>query len=470
MEGARASGSKEHLPEPGSFRDPDSSVFYREGSVLRALTQNGLADWNALASTKLFSSFVARGSLIETELLETSPWGEWAGLLRHEPIPFISYPYEWPFAMLKDAALLHLELLLAALDEDLTLKDASPYNVQWRGSQPVFIDVGSFERLREGEPWAGYRQFCMLLLFPLLLQAYKDVPFQPWLRGSIDGISPQQCRNLMSLRDLVRRGVFAHVCLHSRFERRYGDRRRDVRAELRAAGFRKDLIRANAKRLDKLVRRLDWKPRRSVWSDYASTNTYTAADAERKAAFVRQAAESRRSRLVWDLGCNDGTYARIAAERSRYVVAMDADHGVVEQLYRSLEAEGNTAILPLTIDVADPSPSHGWRGSERKALAERGRPQLTLCLALLHHISITRNVPVAAFLDWLRSLETSLVIEFPTREDPMVKRLLAAKREGSHPDYERGFFERCLAEAFTVERSELVPSGTRLLYLAHPKA
>jgi SAM-dependent methyltransferase len=462
--------------EPGSFRDPHSRVFETEDGVLRTLSPEGLADWESFAATDLFPRLVAEGKLIETERVDGDAdlpdelrEGA-AAVLRHEKIPFVSYPYEWPFGMLRDAALLQLELLEAALGEDLILKDSSPYNVQWRGSRPVFIDVGSFERLPQGEPWLGYRQFCMLFLYPLLLQAYKDVPFQPWLRGSIDGITPQQCRNLMSLRDLFRRGVFAHVYLHSRFDRRRAQTAGDVKRELRAAGFKKELIVANVRRLAKLIRGLAWKLEPSTWSEYGATTSYSEGDAVRKEAFVRAAVGTRRWNLVWDLGCNIGRFARIAAENARCVVALDADAGVVEQVYSALKEEGSASILPLAVNVVDPSPGIGWRGTERRTLAERGSPDLTLCLALVHHAVIGANVPVRDFVDWLASLETALVIEFPTRDDPQVQRLLAAKREGMHADYERGWFERCLGEAFDVERSETLASGNRVLYFARPKA
>ena len=461
--------------EPGSFRDPDSRVFYSQEGVLRALSSQGLADWSALARSELFKRFSADGSLVRTEELDGSAGlpellaQECAGVLRHELIPFVSYPYEWPFGMLKDAALLQLELLLAALEEDLILKDSSPYNVQWRGAQPVFVDVGSFEPLREGEPWVGYRQFCMLYLYPLLLQAHKGVPFHPWLRGGIDGITPGEIRSVMSFRDRFRRGLLSHVFLHARLEQRHGDRSREVKRELRAAGFKKELIVANVRKMQKLVRRLQWHPPPGVWTEYSRKNTYTDEDAQRKADFVRQVATAREWGLVWDIGCNDGRYSRIAAEGARYVVAVDADQGPVELLYRDLRDEGATGILPLTMNLADPSPNLGWRGLERKSLPERGRPDLVLALALVHHVAITANVPVKEFLHWLAGLGTSLVIEFPTREDPMVERLLAAKREGLHPDYERSFFERCLSEVFEVERSERLASGTRLLYFARPK-
>jgi len=263
--------------EPGSFRDPDSRVVTANGRVFRLLSERGLADWRALSSSPLFAELVSEGKLVGTreaeEDLRALPeglHGDVAAALEHDVIPIVSYPYEWTFEMLRDAALLQLELVRRAIESGLILKDSSPYNVQFRGVQPVFVDVGSFERLRDGEPWAGYRQFCMLFLYPLLLQAWKDVPFQPWLRGSIEGISPQECRNVLSARDLLRCGVFTHVVLHSRLERRYGERPTDVRRELKAAGFTKELILANVQRLERLVSRLRWRPARSAWSMAAS--------------------------------------------------------------------------------------------------------------------------------------------------------------------------------------------------------
>src|SRR5436190_8651597 len=196
--------------EPGSFRDPESRVFYAGDEIYRALSKEGMEDFEALAATGLLDD----PRIVRTERADGLPGAagvlptETAGVLKHELIPFVSYPYEWTFSMLKDAALLQLDLLLASLEHDLVLKDSTPYNVQFKGARPTFVDVGSFERLRQGEPWVGYRQFCMLYLYPLLLQSAKDVPFQPWLRGAIDGITPSQMRGVMSFRDRFRKGVF----------------------------------------------------------------------------------------------------------------------------------------------------------------------------------------------------------------------------------------------------------------------
>ena len=462
--------------EPGSFRDPDSRVFLTEdGGVFRALSFAGWEDWRALKASSAFAELTREGRLIGTSeahgVRQATVPATCVGVLRHELVPFVSYPYEWTFGMLRDAALLHLDILDRCLGESLILKDSSPYNIQWRGSDPVHIDVGSFERLREDEPWVGYRQFCELFLYPLMLQAYKGVPFQPWLRGALEGLAPGEARALMSLRDLLRGGVLTHVVLHARLERRYAaSTGREVRGELARAGFAPEIIRANVRRLRKLVGRLRWNPDSTAWTGYRQDNSYSEADASAKQRFVAIAAARRSRELAWDLGCNDGAYARILAGHVRTVLAIDADHATVDRLYRSLAEEGQRRVLPLVIDLCSPSPDCGWRGRERGSLLRRGRPDLTLCLALVHHLAITRNVPLVEIVAWLAELGSPLVVEFPTPEDPMVQRLLAGKREGVHGDYSREEFERRLLEAFELERHEQTPSGHRVLYEAHPRA
>ncbi len=464
----------EAVLEPGSFRDRSARVFIQDGEVLRGLNERALDQWNALSATAFFRRFVAEGGLIPTERLDPSQHplaasaGEWAAVLRHDTIPFVSYPYEWSFGMLRDAALLQLDLLIAALDEGMTLKDASAYNVQWRGAKPVFVDIASFERRPAGEPWIGYRQFCQLFLYPLLLTAYRDIPFHPWLRGSLEGIEPESCLNALGLGARLRPGVLSHVYLQARAQSAYGATRRDVKADLRAAGFDSRLIKANAARLRKLIAGLAWKRGRSTWSEYTKCGHYEAADAEAKRRFVGKAAAAGGRRLVWDLGCNTGAFSRIAAEHAPHVVAIDADHLAIERLYQALKAEGNTRILPLVGNLADPSPDLGWRNRERKRLAARGRPDLVLALALIHHVVIGANIPLGEFVDWLADFGADIVIEFVTREDPMVEVLLRNK-EDQYADYQLDVFERCLLSRCEVLEREPLGSGTRVMYWARPR-
>jgi SAM-dependent methyltransferase len=462
--------------EPGSFRDRSARVFVgHDGGIYRALGPAARADWDALSTSQLFARFTGNGSLVATERAPDEPallarlGGSWEAVLRHATIPFVSYPYEWSFSMLQDASLLQLDLLVAALDEGLILKDGTPYNVQWHGVRPVFIDIGSIARLKKGEPWAGYRQFCRQCLYPLLLQAHKDVPFQPWLRGSLEGISAEACAAIMSSRDLLRPGVLAHVYLQAQAEARAATATRNVKDELRRAGFNPELIKANAKRLRRLVEGLSWKRKQSAWSEYADQNTYQPEEAEQKIAFVNAVTTARERRLVWDLGSNTGRFARLAAAHARYVVAVDADELSVERLYRGLKADGVANVLPLVGNIADPSPGLGWRGRERLPLPDRGRPDLVFCLALIHHVVLGANVPLDEFVDWLAALGAELVIEFVGRRDPMVESLLRHK-EDLFTDYDQDHFEARLSARFEIARRESLTGGTRTLYHARPRS
>lgn len=455
--------------DPGSFRDRRGRVFYHQGEVYRTLNPVALDEWQALEKAQFFTQALQAGQLVNTRLVPQAEWPEPAagatGVLWHERIPFVSYPYEWPFSMLRQAGLLQLELLQKALGQGFIMRDASAYNVQWRGVDPVFIDIPTFARLRPGEPWEGYRQFCQHFLNPLLLLARRDVPYAPWLRGSLEGISAEHTRRLLSWKDLLVPGVFTHVVLHSSLQQSQGARQEDLRQEMAEAGFHAELIAKNVEGLSKLLRRLEWKAATSTWSDYETGHNYSHEDEEKKRQFVRNLASSRRWKLVWDLGCNLGQYSLIAAESADTVVSMDGDPLVIDRLYHRLRDKKVTNVLPLVMDLADPSPNQGWRLAERKSLAERGRPELTLCLALMHHLVISANLPVASVLDWLAELETAAVIEFVTRDDSMVKRLLA-NREDQYDDYHVEPFEAALEERFAiVERLEM---ASRILYSVAP--
>jgi SAM-dependent methyltransferase len=300
-----------------------------------------------------------------------------------------------------------------------------------------------------------------------MLCANEGIDYHPLLRGSLDGIAPAQAAAMLGG---MRGGVLKHVKLHAKLERRYDDSsQKQVKRELKDAGFSSELIKANVKGLTKLVGGLRWEPKGSEWSEYGETCTYTDEESREKVEFVRAAAAAKRRALTWDLGANDGRYARIAAEHCDYVVAVDGDHASVDALYRRLRDERDGRILPLVMNLADPSPSRGWRGRERSRLEARGQPDLVLCLALVHHLSIAANVPLSEVVDWLASLGGVLVVEFADRDDEMVQRLLARKRDEAHPDYGLESFVRALSERFEIARREELAPGRRTLFEAHPR-
>ena len=461
------------IAEPGSFRDRNGRVYYFENEIIRGLSQNALENWQELAKASFFRQFTENGSIVQTQLTQPDATyvnsltlaKPWAAYLQHEKIPFITYPYEWCFSMLKDAAILQLELLLAALQEDMILKDSSSYNFQWRGNKPVFIDIPSFEKLQPNEPWVGYRQFCQLFLYPLMLQAYKNVPFQPWLRGAIDGIKPDELCNVMSKFDLLRPGVLLHVYLQKKLQQRHESTTKNIKSELRDAGFSKELIVNNGKKLLKLVNNLSWKKIKSEWSDYTQFHSYTDKDHTAKKEFIEKVSCLRHRRLVWDIGSNTGEFSMLVAKHADCVVAMDSDHLAIEKLYQVLHSHRANNILPIIINLADASPNLGWQGLERKSITDRGLPDLTLCLALIHHIVIGANIPMAEFIQWLAKLDSAIVIEFVTKDDEMVKTLLLNK-EDNYAEYELENFRRILSQYFNIQHEVMLTSKSRILFYA----
>ena len=456
--------------DAGSFRDRDGRIYRCDGRILRGISERALADYRKLGAAPFFQRFVDAGKLVATcEVpfdavpLPAEEKALWAGFLEHETVPVISYAYEWTFGMLRDAAVLTLDLLEAAIGADMTLKDATPYNVQFVAGRPVFIDIASFETLQPGATWAGYRQFCEMFLFPLMLQAYKGIDIQPMMRARIDGVGVQTMARMFGFRDRFKKGVFSHVWLQAKLDSRYGATRQDVKSELKSAGFSKELILANVRKTRKLVQKLSWGGEGSEWGGYEEFHNYSESDHALKEGFVEDCVRDSGAATVWDIGANTGQFARIAARHAKQVLALDIDHFAVERMYRRNVADGIGNILPLVQNVSDPSPNWGWRNRERSDLVSRAKPDLVLCLALIHHVVITANVPLDEFVEWLASLSEQLVIEYVSRADDKVQALLRNK-EDKYDDYHRERLEASLLRHFSIERQQSLESGNRFLY------
>lgn len=471
--------SNNHLDSPcfnpGSFRDRTGRIFEHNGRIYRAITEVGVSDWAFANSLGFVQEGMRSGRIVRTESelsqdILKSVGIAWSGVLLHERVPVITYPYEWSFSMLRDAALLQLELMQEALAADAIFKDATPFNIQFHGTKPVFIDTPSIVRLKHGGLWEGYRQFCQMFLYPLMLQAYRGVDFQPFLRGRLDGISPQQFNSLTSFRDMFRKGVLAHVFLHSKLRQTQEPSKVERTDEsLRKSGFQKELIENNVRGLRKLIQKLDWNPKSSTWSDYDADSEPVRLDAAAKEAFVSEVIASTRWKQTWDVGCNLGRYSRIAAKHSDLVVALDSDHLTIDRLYKALQTEDVNNITPLVYDPADPSPNLGWRCLERSRFAERGQPDLILFLAVIHHLVFTSNLLLHDVISWLAEQNSALVIEFVDRGDPQVKSLLA-NREDVFFDYKREEFDAAINRHFDIRQSLTLSSGTRTLLFVTPRS
>jgi len=466
--------SKEAIFDSGSFRDRDGRVYHFQDRVFRGLSSEALANFQRLSQLKFFQRLVESGDIVGTKVLSDveNPLPEdvkaqWAGFLEHERIQVISYPYEWTFSMLKAAAGLQLRLVEKAIINSYSLKDATPYNIQFVDCKPVFIDVLSIEPLAEGEPWSGYRQFCEMYLFPLLLQAYKNCNFQTFMRAAINGVDVQTAANLFGFRDRFRKGVMSHIWLQSKLDKRFGGSNENVRASLKSAGFNRELILVNVRKLQKLVDGLIWSATGSEWGNYEEFHNYSADDHRLKEEFIRNAIKAVQPDTLWDIGCNTGQFSRIAASFCTQVVAMDFDHVAVERLY--LKNRDSQNILPLVQNIVDPSPNWGWRNRERSDLKSRCPPDFVLCLALIHHVVISANIPLAEFVDFLAGLTKRLIIEYVSRKDDKVRALLRNK-EDKYLDYSRESLEANLNRYFVIVKSQSVNQGNRTLYFCEKQA
>jgi ribosomal protein L11 methylase PrmA len=454
---------------PGSFRDPSGRVYETNGQILRTVTANFSTEFEFVESTGLLRRLIADDTLLPFERTDTSDLTAFSGrdinyVLQIPRLPFVSYPYEWPFSALKAAALLHLDIQLTALEFGVTLTDATAYNIQFQGVRPVFIDHLSFRRYRPGEIWAGHRQFCEQFLNPLLLRALFGIPHNAWYRGAQEGIKAQDLSRILKWRHHLRWNVLTHVVLQSFFQRSVDNDKVKLEKEslptnaLSLAAFQRVL-----KKLHSWISKLTPADTgKTVWQEYAKTHSYSSEEVERKKRFVSEFVRQETPRLIWDLGCNTGDYCLAALEAgAEYAVGFDYDQGAVELAF-ARAGEQNLAFLPLFFDAANPSPNQGWKEQERYGFQTRASAEAVLALAVIHHLAISRNVPLDQLLDWITRLAPRGVIEFVPKSDPMVQSLLRY-REDIFPDYTKETFLNYLDRSAKITNTEIVSSTGRLL-------
>ena len=447
-----------------SFRDPAGFVFEADGVIHRHVDTAGARDYDQLVESGLYDHLTSRGMLVAHDEVDVdvSPYPERAHrVLQPTRIPFISHPYEWAPGFLRDAALLTLDAQLAALDHGMTLKDASAFNVQLHEGRPVLIDTLSFEKWEEGAPWVGYRQFCEHFLAPLALIHYHDVRLLRLWRSSVHGIPLDLASRLLPTRTWFKPGLLTHLHLHAKWQSKSAAVTDSARLQGRVseAGLRGMLG-----SLRSTVKRLEWRPGGSEWANYYEETNYSQEGTRSKGDLVASMLNETPEGVVWDLGANRGDYSRRAVEEGRFVVSFDIDTSAVEYNYRRVAAESDAHLVPLQLDLTDPSPATGWSSDERESLESRGPATTLLALALVHHLAISNNVPLDRIARYFARLGRYLIIEFVPKSDSQVERLLST-REDIFPDYTQSAFERSFGEYFEIQRSEAVPDSDRTLYL-----
>ena len=449
------------MRHPASFRDPSGFVFLRDGHILRQVSSPYATKWQAVRSSGFLQEAVSRGWLLPFEELPASQGSDQMAVatLRPEQLPFVSYPYEWSFGQLKDAALLTLDLATLASAHGLSLKDASAYNVQFLRGRPVFVDTLSFEPYVEGAPWIAYQQFCRHFLTPLALASKVDPDMARLSRDHIDGIPLKLASRLLPWATRLDVGLASHIHLHAKgTDQVAGD------APSRRPTMSRDALDVLLAHLRRTVEKLTWSPSGTTWGDYYSDTNYSPEARKAKQSLVMDYLGRVPRGKCFDLGANTGEFSRLACEAGFDTYACDFDPAVVERAYQWAKQTKEQRLTPLLLDLTNPSPSLGWAEEERDGFLDRAHGAVVMGLALVHHLAIGNNVPLPMVADLFRRVGDWAVVEFVPKEDSQVRRLLTS-REDVFPDYCWPGFVEAFADRFDLVASSRVGDSARTLAL-----
>ncbi|MCF7811101.1 SAM-dependent methyltransferase [bacterium] len=452
-----------------SFRDPSGFMFTRDGKLYRQVNHYYQDNFDLLIESGLYERLIKKGLLIPHSVSDIPPANLDIAykIIKPEIIPFISYPYEWSFSQFKDAALTTLKIEKEALKHGMSLKDASAYNIQFRNNQPVFIDTLSFERYEEGKPWVAYKQFCQHFLAPLALMSYTDIRLGLMMRLFIDGIPLNLAAKLLPSRCRFKMSLFLHIYLHARSQDYYSDKQIDS-AKKTTSHISKQSRLGLIDSLETAIKRMKWRPAKTEWGEYYDATNYSKEAIGEKGQLVSEYLDITKSNTVWDLGANTGLFSRIAAEKGMNTISFDIDPAAVEKNYLACRKDKISNMLPLLIDLTNPSPGIGWACEERESLIQRSPADTAMALALIHHLAISNNLPFSHIASFFKNICNYLIIEFVPKSDSQVKRLLTT-REDIFPNYTKEGFEAEFTKLFTIEKCTQISGTERFLYLLKGK-
>ncbi len=443
-----------------SFRDPAGFVFWSNKILYRQINEVAKIDYELLMSSGLYDYLTDKGLLIhhtETENLLSEAYKT----IKPDLVPFVSYPYEWCFEQLRDAALVTLRIQKIALKHGMCLKDASAFNIQFVDGKPVFIDTLSFEKWEEGKPWDAYRQFCQHFLAPLSLAAYRDIRLLKLLSDFIDGIPLDLTSKLLPKRTLLKFSMATHLHWHAKVQGQHANKATDQRKE---ASMSKAGLLNIVESLRNTIIKLNWKTGQTEWGDYYNNTNYSNSAFEEKKAIIRSFLKRTESKTLWDLGANDGTFSAIGPELGIQTVAFDIDPIAVNNNYLRIKQEGQTNLLPILMDLTNPSADIGWAHEERESLQNRGKSGCVMALALIHHLAISNNLPLEMIADYFSNLGDYLIIEFVPKSDSKVQTLLTTRKD-IFPNYTVAGFETAFSTKFCLIKKEAINGSDRILYL-----
>ncbi|HEX6193152.1 MAG TPA: hypothetical protein VFZ42_12345 [Chitinophagaceae bacterium] len=448
-----------------SYRDPSGFIFTQDNILYRQVNKVFGEDFDFFISSGLYEKLVAKGDLIPHTVLPQNLTGDpqWHATIRPDQLSFISYPYEWSFGMLKDAALLTLELVREAISHGMILKDATPYNIQWHNGRLVFIDTLSFEKYDETKPWIAYRQFCEQFLSPLLLTHYSKLPLQQLLLAYPDGIPIAFTSEFLPWRSRLSVDTYLHIHLHARYSQK-----KPATQQRKPGSFSKKKLLTLITSLQSLINKLQLPPATSTWSAYYEEASQRNNYMEQKSAIINKwLTSSTKFETAADLGANTGEYAKLLAASGIKTIAADFDPYCINTLYKSLKPSGNN-LLPLVIDLSLPTPAIGVNNKERQSFIERTNVDLVLALALIHHLAIGKNIPFEMIAEFFSTIGNYLVIEFVPKTDPKVQ-LMLQQKDDIYVNYSEENFEAAFATQYNVEDRQPIAATGRVLYLMKRK-
>lgn len=448
-----------------SFRDPAGHLFHENEELYRQVNHCYQNDYEELMNSGLYQHLTDKDWLIAHEEVSTAELTDPAyKLLKPEVIPFISYPYEWCFSALKEAALLTLKIHRAALKKGMSLKDASAFNVQQHHGNMVFIDTLSFEKF-EPTPWVAYRQFCQHFLAPLALMAHTDISLNKLASLWIDGIPLTLASKLLPVSSYFKLSTLLHIHMHALSQKKYENAATmEKTIKPKPMDLRQHL--ALVDQLSSSIKKLTLATKQTTWSDYVDQTNYSTDAAIHKQECIKGYLTKigEQQEMILDLGANTGNFSLLAANYAETIISADFDELAIEKNYNRFKESDKKNIVPLIIDVFNPTPAIGWDNTERMSFSERCKADTVLALALIHHIAIGNNVPLATIAEFLAKLGKHLIIEFVPKPDSQVQRMLATRND-IFPDYEQQQFEKAFSEYFQIIEQENIKESERVLYL-----
>jgi 2-polyprenyl-3-methyl-5-hydroxy-6-metoxy-1,4-benzoquinol methylase len=403
---------------------------------------------------------VDRGLLISHKTIHENLTGsdDWFQTLEPEKIDFISYPYEWCFDMLKDAALVTLQAAQEAMKFGMMLKDASSYNVQWHKGKMIFIDTLSFEKYDEAKPWIAYRQFCEHFLAPLALMHYLKLPLQNLLLAYPDGIPLTIVKKLLPAKSKFNLNSFLHLHLHASISARPAQKQKTVKP------FSKTKLKNLLKSLEETVQSFSFHTASGVWSGYYDEAFQRENYVAQKKKIVEKWISDLPIKTTIDIGANEGEFSELLAQNNIDTISADFDHYSINRLYNRVKQKTIFNVLPLVIDFTNPSPAIGVNNEERSSFFERTKTDMVLALALIHHLAIGKNIPFDSIAKMFSKLGNYLIIEFVPKPDEKIQLMLQQKKD-VYFDYTEEKFLRAFEFLFSLIKTQEVGNSGRTLYL-----